>query len=172
MRPPQDGITVAAGAVAVAASGVLSWLVLLGWRASGREYPQLPWLGLIPMALYVVLVLVAAWRIRQYVRAPQQPRSPRTPAPSPQQARGTLVAAQAGALAGALLLGFYLANAVVHLSTLDVPSVRGLFVRALVSALAAACVSAAGYVGQWMCRLPEDEDDDGRPPGGDSVAFG
>jgi len=60
---------------------------------------------------------------------------------------------------------------VVHLSALDVPSVRGLFVRAAVSAVAAVVVSAAGYVGQWMCRLPED--DEPSPPGGeDGMAYG
>ncbi|MGB7450462.1 MAG: DUF3180 family protein [Ornithinimicrobium sp.] len=171
MRSPQEGISVAAGGVTAAASGVLGWLALLGWRATGREYPQLPWLGLIPMTLYVVLVLVAAWRIRQYVRAPRATSS-RTVAPTVQQARGTLVAAQAGALAGAVLVGFYLANAAVHLSTLDVPSVRELFVRAVVSALAAACVSAAGYVGQWMCRLPEDDDEPPPPGGEDGMAYG
>jgi len=170
VKPEHEAVSITAGALAAAGSSVLSWLVLLGWREAGREYPQLPWLGLVPMMLYVVLVLVAAWRIRQYVHSPRG-RPPHRFVPSPQQARGVLVAAQAGALGGAILLGFYLANAVVHLSALDVPSVRGLFVRAAVSAVAAVVVSAAGYVGQWMCRLPED--DEPSPPGGeDGMAYG
>jgi len=170
VNPRQGGISIAAGGIAAAVSSVVSWLGLLGWRGTGREYPQLPWLGLVPMALYVLLVLVAAWRIRQYAHAPQG-RPGRRVAPTPQQARGVLVAAQSGALGGAILLGFYLANGAVYLSTLDVPSVRGLFVRAVVSAVAALCVSAAGYLGQWLCRLPED--DEPSPPGGeDGMAYG
>jgi hypothetical protein len=171
MRSSAAGISIAAGGLAVAGSTLLSWLALLGWRGTGREYPQLPWLGLVPMALYVVLVLIAAWRVRQYTRAPQGHAPPRG-VPTPQQARGTLVAAQAGALGGAMLLGFYLANAAVHLSALDVPSVRELFLRAALCAVAALCVSAAGYAGQWMCRLPEDEDEDPPRSGQDGVAYG
>lgn len=165
MKKKTDGITFTAAVIAAALAFALGWLALFAWRSTGREYPMLPWFGLVPMALYAVLVLFAAWKVRQYVRSsPAMLAS--TFSPTPQQARGTLVAAQAGALGGAMLVGFYAANAVVHLSTLDVESVRAMFVRAVVSLLAAALVSVAGFVAQWMCRLPEDERDDdlGRRP--------
>lgn len=168
MKKTTDGITVVSAVVAVALSFALGWIALFAWRSSGREYPLLPWFGLVPMALYVVLVLFAAWKVRHYVRSTSTSTASvaSTFMPTPQQARGTLVAAQAGALGGAMLVGFYAANAVVHLSTLDVDSVRAMFIRAVISLLAAAGVSAAGFVAQWMCRLPEDERDDdlGRRP--------
>lgn len=171
MRKESDGITVSAAVVAIALAFALGWLALFAWRSSGREYPLLPWFGFVPMALYAVLVLFAAWKVRQYVRSsPALLASTFTP--TPQQARGTLVAAQAGALGGAMLVGFYAANAVLHLTTLDVESVRAMFVRAVVSLLAAALVSVAGFMAQWMCRLPEDDRDDdlGRRP--DDEAYG
>ncbi|CAN5388422.1 hypothetical protein BH23ACT6_BH23ACT6_05560 [soil metagenome] len=176
MAERSDGIGVGTAMLAGAGAVLLSALGLVGWRNVGGDYPQLPWLAVIPMLLYAVLVLYAAWRIRQYVRSDKgQPVAMFVP--TPQQARGTLVAAQAGALGGALLVGFYLANAAVHIANIDVPSVRGLFARALVCAGAALLVSVAGFVGQWMCRLPPQ---DGEGPGGtdgvdvdgDGVAFG
>lgn len=174
MKREPDGITVSTAVVAFVASAILSWLALLAWRSTGHSYPQLPWLTLIPLGLYVVLVLYAAFRVRQYVQGTSA-LVPSTFQPTPQQARGTLVAAQAGALGGAILLGFYGANAVVHLGTLDVESVRGLFLRATVCAAASALVSLAGFAGQWMCRLPDDHDRDEprrRPSDDDGMAFG
>ncbi len=171
-----EGVSLSVAAPVAAGVGVVSWLGLLGWRGLGREFPQLPWLGLIPMALLAVLVLYAAWKIRQYVHGAGA-RFPSTFQPTPQQARGTLVAAQAAALGGAALVGFYAANAAVHVSAVDVPSVRDLFVRAVVSALAAGLLSLSGFAAQAMCRLPEDEDDDhpsGRAddPGEDGIVYG
>ncbi len=174
MNREPEGITPTAAVIALVASGVVSSVGLLVWRSSGREYPQLPWLALIPLGLYVVLVLYAAFKVRQYVQNTSALLQA-TFQPTPQQARGTLVAAQAGALGGAMLVGFYGANAVVHLGTLDVESVRELFIRAAISAAAAALVSLAGFAGQWMCRLPEDPDRDEdrrRPSDDDGIAYG
>lgn len=174
MNKRRDGITASAAAISAVLAGVLSWLGLFAWRSAGHDYPQLPWLGLIPLGLYAVLVLYAAWKVRQYVQG-SSTRLPNTFQPTPQQARGTLVAAQAGALGGAMLVGFYGANALVHVSTLDVESVRGLFIRAVVCMVGAAVVSLAGFAGQWMCRLPEDDDRDEdrrRPPDDEGVAYG
>ncbi|MGB3859572.1 MAG: DUF3180 family protein [Ornithinimicrobium sp.] len=174
MKREPEGITGSTAAVALVASAILSYVGLLVWRSSGRSYPQLPWLTLIPLLLYVVLVLYAAFKVRQYVQGTSA-RVPSTFQPTPQQARGTLVAAQAGALGGAMLVGFYGANALVHLGALDVESVRGLFLRATVCAAASAVVSGAGFLGQWMCRLPDDHDRDDqrrRPSDDDGMALG
>ncbi|MGB5952536.1 MAG: DUF3180 family protein [Ornithinimicrobium sp.] len=167
-----DGLAVGTAALAGAAALLLSVLALIGWRSTGGEYPRLPWLAVAPMVGYAVLVLYAAWRIRQYVRSDtDQPTAGFVP--TPQQARGTLVAAQAGALGGALLVGFYLGNAALHLSNIDVLSVRELLIRALVCAAAALVVSVAGFIGQHMCRLPDDPDEQlHRPSDDDGMAYG
>lgn len=155
MSPRHTGVRVGVAVVCAAVSAVLCWVVLTVWRGQGREFPLLPWFGLVPLVLVCVLVLSAAWRVRGSVRTV-------LPAPpSPQLARGTLVAAQACALGGALLLGWYAANVVVHVPDLDVDSVRGAAVRGAVSALAAAAVSVSGFLAQAWCVLPpRDPDDD------------
>lgn len=150
-------------------SGALSWVGLTAWRGSGREAPQLPWIGLVPMLLLTAVVLVAGWQVRRSVRGPdaltrwpsaliRQPREI-----TPQRARGTLVAAQACALGGAVLVGLYLGNVALHVANSDVPSVQGQLLRAAGSAAAAAVLVVAGLVAQSWCRWPErpdGEDDD------------
>src|SRR5690606_33673340 len=116
------------------------------------------------MLLLSAIVLIAGWQVRRYARAESRELAARRRI-APQRARGTLVAAQASALGGGVLVGWYLANATVHLPNADVSSVRGLLLRALASAGAAVLVAVAGLVVQAMCRLPEDGDDDEPPPG-------
>lgn len=176
MAERPGGLTISSAVLAGAGALLVSVVALSLWRNVGGEFPQLPWLAVIPMLGYAVLVVSAGWKIRQYVRSDKgQPVAGFVP--TPQQARGTLVAAQAGALGGALLVGFYMGNAAVQLTNLDVASVRELFVRALVCAAAALMVSAAGFLGQRMCRLPPEDDDPdrrGRPDvaDGDGIAYG
>ncbi len=166
MSPRHTGVRVGVTVVCAAASAVLCWVLLTVWRGQGREFPLLPWFGVVPLVLVCVLVLSAAWRVRRSVHTA-------LPAPpSPQLARGTLVAAQACAIGGALLLGWYAANVVVHVPDLDVDSVRGRAVRAGVCALAAAAVSVSGFVAQSWCALPprdpdDDRDSDPHPDPGD-----
>jgi len=145
-----------------AASGLVCWLLLRLWRSGGRELPELPWLALLPLLLLAGLVLAAGWQVRRYVSSPSRELAgPRRV--SPQRARGTLVAAQASALGGAVLVGWYLANAGTHLPNADVTSVRELMVRALACAAGALVLAVCGMVAQWMCRIPEGHDDD-EPP--------
>lgn len=157
------GVRIATVVTVAALAGLASWVLLQLWRNSGRELPELPWLGLAPMVLLSAVVLVAGWQVRRYARAGSRELAARRRVP-PQRARGTLVAAQASALGGGALLGWYLANALVHLPNADVSSVRSLMVRALASAGAAALLAASGLVAQAMCRLPEDGEDDDDPP--------
>lgn len=155
---------------------VLGALALRGWQALGNELPRVPWLTTLPLAMLVVLVLVAGWQVRGYARrggdstahgrgGPHRPRAATRTMLTPQRARGALVAAQAAALGGAALVGWYLAIALLHLPNADVASVRGLVLRALVSAGVAAALAVAGLVAQAWCRLPPDEDDEDGPRG-------
>lgn len=159
-----DGVRLTSGLLVAVLSAMASWLLLQLVRALGGSYPVISWLGLVPLLAVTVLVLVLSWQIRRYV----QGRS--TVRPSPQRGRGTLVGAQTAALGGAGLLGWYLANALVHLPTADVPSHRVQLVWGLVHAGAALALSVAGYVGQHWCRVPPGDDDDGVPDG--DLAYG
>lgn len=166
------------GTVAWVASGatVVCALALRGWQWLGHELPVVPWLSVLPLGMLVALVLAAGWQVRRHTqhrfaaqRSAGQPVPPRRAGPgtmlSPQRARGALVAAQAAALGGGALVGWYLAIALLHLPNVDVVSVRGLVLRAVVSAVAAGVLAVAGLVAQAWCRLPPDEDDEDGPRG-------
>lgn len=163
---PAQGVRAASGVVVAVLSAMGCWLLLQLMRSWGGAYPVITWMGLVPLVALTVLVLVMSWQIRRYVRGKGTLR------PSPQRGRGTLVGAQAAALGGAALLGWYAANALVHLPNADVPSQRVHLTWALVHAVAALALSVAGYVGQAWCRIPPGEDDDGdAAPEGD-LAYG
>lgn len=151
---PQQGVRIGSGVVAALLAGMASWLLLASVRALGGSHPVISWMGLVPLVALTLLVLVMSWQIRHYVHGKGHWR------PTPQRARGTLVGAQAAALGGAALMGWYLANALVHLPVADVPSQRIQLVWGLVHAAAALLLSVSGYVGQAWCKIPPTEHDD------------
>lgn len=163
MRPEQ-GVRVMTGVIIAVLAGMGSWLLLQVLRSFGAEYPVISWLGLVPLVAVTLLVLVMCWQIRRWSLG-------KGPRPSPQRGRGTVVGAQAAALGGAALLGWYAANALVHLPNADVPSVRVQLVWGIVHAVAALALSVTGYVGQAWCRVPPDDDDDGKAVS-DGLAYG
>ena len=165
---PAQGIRVPPAVITALLSGMASWLLLALVRSAGGSYPVISWIGLVPLLAVIVLVLGMSWQIRRYVRGKGSMR------PTPQRARGTLVGAQASALGGAALLGWYLANALAHLPNADVPGERTQLVWGLVHAVAALALSVSGFVGQAWCRIPpseHDDDDDGTVTDGD-LAYG
>lgn len=163
---PAEGVRPASGMIIAVLSAMACWLLLQVIRSVGGAYPAITWMGLVPLVGLTALVLVMAWQIRRYVRGKGTLR------PSPQRGRGTLVGAQAAALGGAALLGWYAANALVHLPNADIPSQRSLLVLGLVHAGAALALSIAGYVGQAWCRIPPGEDDDGDAAAEGDLAYG
>lgn len=165
---PAQGIRVGTGVVTAVLAGMASWLLLALVRSVGGSYPVISWLGLVPLVAVTLLVLVMCWQVRRYTRGRGRVR------PTPQRARATLVGAQAAALGGAALLGWYTANALTHLPNADVPSERVQLVWGLVHAGAALALSVSGFVGQAWCRIPpteHDDDEDGTAPDGD-LAYG
>ncbi|WP_083652708.1 DUF3180 family protein [Serinicoccus sp. CNJ-927] len=162
-----DGVRVRAGVVVAVLAGMASWLLLQVVRSLGGAYPVISWIGLVPLVAVTLLVLVMCWQIRRYLLGQGTLR------PSPQRGRGTVVGAQAAALGGAALLGWYAANALVHLPNADVASERAQLIWGLVHAVAALALSVAGFVGQGWCRIPptgHDDDDDGVADG--DLAYG
>ena len=68
----------------------------------------------------------------------------------------TLVLAQAAALTGALVTGWYAAQVLVLLPDFDVDSQRTLGVRAAALAAGGVLLAIAGLVAQGMCRVDGD----------------
>lgn len=157
------------GLVAVA-STVVCVLLLRGWQALGNGIPDVPWIALAPLLLLILVVLTAAWQVRRYARFRRREGSSARPPQriSPQRARGTLVAAQAAALGGGALIGWYLAIVLLHTPNADVVSVRAQLIRAAVCAGVALALALAGLLAQHWCRLPpgEHDDKDDEPPRG------
>ena len=81
----------------------------------------------------------------------------------------TLVLAQAAALTGALVAGWYAAQALVLLPDADVDSVRAAMLRSLAVCVSGVLMIVAGLLVQAMCRIDDqdrdqnDRDRDGRP---------
>ncbi|WP_165700165.1 DUF3180 family protein [Ornithinimicrobium ciconiae] len=163
------GVRVSAVALVAVASTAVCVLLLRGWQALGNGVPEVPWIAVAPLLLLIVLVLFSAWQVRRYARFRSQ--GSRGSAPqrvSPQRARGTLVAAQAAALGGGALVGWYLAIVLLRVPNTDVSSVRDQAVRAAVCAGVAVVLGLAGLVAQHWCRLPpgDSDDEDDEPPRG------
>lgn len=165
-----EGIRVSTGAIVAGICGLASVVLLQVVRSFGGAYPVLSWIGMAPLLAVTALVLVMCWQIRRYLLgASVEP-------PSPQRGRGTLVGAQAAALGGAALFGWYAANGIVHLPNVDVTSERTQLVWGLLHALIALGLSAAGFIGQAWCRIDESDRDhdktDDRDPRDDGLAYG
>lgn len=165
------GVRASAVAMVAVASTIVCVVLLRGWRALGKNLPDVPWIGIAPLLLLILVVLVAGWQVRRYARYRRQAEGTPGRVPhrvTPQRARSTLVAGQSAALGGGALVGWYLAIALVHLPNVDVVSVRHMVVRAAISALVALALAAAGLLTQHWCRLRpgESDDDDDEPPRG------
>lgn len=164
------GVRVSAVALVATASTVVCVLLLRGWRALGNALPEVPWIATAPLALLTLLVLVSGWQVRRYARFRRREDPAARPPQriSPQRARGTLVGAQAAALGGGALVGWYLSITLLQLPYADVASVRSMTIRAAVTALVALVLAASGLLAQHWCRLPpgESEDEDDDPPRG------
>jgi Protein of unknown function (DUF3180) len=144
-----------AGAVAV-----LGWLALRWWIQGGRELPMLPWTAPAVMGLLAIAVLVSGWQVRQWTRGRRER------ALDPLRAARTVVLAKAAQYAGALLSGWYAAQALAVLPTVDVEPRRGLLVRGLVSLAAAVVLWVVGWLVERWCRVPVDDDDKAPPSQG------
>ena len=146
------------GAVLVAVAG---WLGLRWWAQGGRELPMLPWTAPGVMAVLAAAVLVAGWQVRQWTRGKRERPL------DPLRAARTVVLAKAAQYAGALLSGWYAAQSLVVLPTVDVEPRRDLLVRGLVSLVAAVVLWVVGWVVERWCRVPVDDE---QPPAGGATA--
>src|SRR4051812_25000351 len=119
---------------------------------SGLPVPPLPsWGGAGLIVFMAVGVYFAGLPIRRFLRGEaDRPLSPL-------RAMRTLVLAQAAALTGALVAGWYAAQALVLLPDADVDSVRAAMLRSLALSVSGVLMIVAGLLVQSMCRI-DDQD--------------
>lgn len=138
-----------AGVVFVVAYGLLRW-----WTGQGNILPTVNWFTVAVEVLIGAMVLVGGWQIRQYRRHTG------TRMPQPQQARRIVVSAQACALVGGALAGFYAAHAAVAFGNLDSDRLRSIAFAACAAVMTSVAMSAVGLLVQSWCRIDKDDDDD------------
>ena len=151
VRPARirTAVSLAAGSLA------LGWTGLDWWARDGREPLPLPWTAVVGTAALAIAVVAAGLPVRRWLRGG-------APAPvNPLVAARTVVLAKAAAYGGAILAGWYGAQALEVIPDL-VGARRTRFTLALLAAASAIAVSIAGLVVQQWCRVPPG-DDDSRP---------
>lgn len=138
------------------AAAALAYPALRVWTGRGHALPPASWGGVVVLVFMASGVFFAGLPIRRFLRG--QARKPLNPL----RAMRTLVLAQAAALTGALVGGWYLAQLLVLSPDLDVSSVREIAVRLAALVTGGVVMAIAGLVAQSMCRYDEgDRRDDG-----------
>jgi hypothetical protein len=133
--------------------GLLSWV---GWRLylnGGHLLGPVSWVSAVLLVVMAALVVGAGLPVRRFLRG--EVRKPLNPI----RAARTLVLAQAAALTGAGVLGWYAAQLAHAVADLDLSGYRELSWRLLTLCVAALVLTTAGMLTQRMCRVdpPPDE---------------
>jgi hypothetical protein len=155
---PHTGVRATTLVIAALISAGLSWLVLRWATAGGSEMPSPGWVAIAVMLFLGAGLLVAGWQVRKVRDGRSDGRV------SPLRAARTLVLAQAAALTGSVLVGWYVANVLVLLPDADVQSQRDRITPFLLHAVVALLLAACGMVVQWWCRLRPRDDEDSDVP--------
>lgn len=129
----------------------LGWAGLRLWTRSGGTYVPLPWTAVAGTAALALVVLALGTPVRRWVSGR------RDRALDPLVAARTVVLAKAAAYGGAVLVGWYAAQALVILPDV-VGARRTRLVLATLAAVASLGVSVAGFVVQRWCRVPPDDE--------------
>lgn len=159
MRQLRIGVLVGLFAVA----GVVSWAGSRLWDTLG-SLPSVPLAAPIVLALIAVVLLATAISLRARLRA-QREREPDAKGVDPMVAARAVVFGQASALVAALIAGMYGGVGVfLVLEQLDVPARQDQAIYAGASVLAGAGVVAAAFFLERVCKLPEDDDENGSGP--------
>ncbi|WP_328537442.1 DUF3180 domain-containing protein [Streptomyces sp. NBC_00344] len=141
-------------------AGVLSWAGARLWDTLGT-LPGVPLAAPIVLAAIAVVLLATALSLRSRLRA-QRERRPGAKGVDPLMAARAVVFAQASALVAALVCGMYGGTGVCLLGSLDDPARRDQAIYAGFSVLAGVGVVAAAFFLERVCKLPDDEDENGQ----------
>lgn len=135
----------------------VGYLGLRWWTRQSGALPGPSWASVVLLFFMAAGVLFAGLPVRRALRGTATRRL------NPLRAFRTLVLAQACALTGALVGGWYLAQVLVLWPDTDAASVRSLALSSAVLAGAGVALVAVGLWVQSMCRVdpPEDEPEDG-----------
>ncbi|MEU5578807.1 DUF3180 domain-containing protein [Streptomyces huasconensis] len=147
-----------AGLFVVAA--VLSWSGARLWDSVGT-LPRVPLAAPIVLAVIAVVLLSTALSLRSRLRA-QRERRPGAKGVEPLMAARAVVFGQASALVAALVAGMYGGVGAFLLEFLDIPPRRDQAIYAGLSVLTGIAVIAAALFLERVCKLPEDDDEDGQ----------
>jgi hypothetical protein len=137
-------------AVAVVVGGA-SWVVLRLLQGGGRDLPSTSWLAVFIFVALALGLLLAGRPVKRLVAG----RATRPV--NPLYAARVLAMAQAAALAGAAIVGWYVAQVLMLIPDADIPSQQLQMLILGVLALAAAGLAAVGLVVQRWCRLEDDD---------------
>lgn len=121
------------------------------WESLGWALPGVPWFAIAGMILLSIILLVAGWPIRRWVSGDRSHDIDHV------RAARVLVVAQAAAVVGSLLLGWYL-SAATYLLSVGSRTESGLLM--FVPAACAAVMAAVGLLVEWFCKLPPDDGED------------
>ncbi|WP_055701033.1 DUF3180 domain-containing protein [Streptomyces silaceus] len=141
------------------AAGVLSWSGARLWDSVGT-LPRVPLAAPIVLAVIAVVLLATALSLRSRLRA-QRERRPDAKGVEPMMAARAVVFGQASALVAALVAGMYGGTGVFLLESLDIPARRDQAIYAGLSVLMSFAVIAAAFFLERVCKLPEDDDENG-----------
>lgn len=143
---------------------VVSGFAYLGlriWTSRGGYLAQASWGALIVLVFMACGVFFAGLPVRRFLRG-EAKRSL-----NPMRAMRTLVLAQAAALTGALVAGWYLAQVAVLLPDFDIATRRTLVLQLAALAAGGALMSVAGLLTQAMCRVDKGDEGNGEDGDGD-----
>jgi hypothetical protein len=139
-------------AVAMVVAGA-SWVILKLVAGGGRDLPSTSWLSVFIFIALGLGLFVAGRPVKRLVAG-------RATRPlNPLYAARVLAMAQAAALAGAAIVGWYVAQIVLLLPDADIPSQQVQMVVLGVLAVASAGLAATGLLVQKWCRLDEPPTD-------------
>lgn len=144
-------------ALVAAVAGVVSFGLFALLSRNGSLVPRPPVLAGILVLVMGALILWLARPVRHYL----QGRA--TSSLDPLRAARTVVLAQAGALTGAAVAGWYAGQLAVVLTGLELVANQARILPLSLTIAAALGLAAAGMVAQRWCRI--EPPDDGRPDG-------
>lgn len=132
--------------------GAVSWV---GWRLylnAGHLLGPASWVSAVMLVAMSILVIGAGLPVRRFLRGEARKTL------SPIRAARTLVLAQAAALTGSAVLGWYAAQVAHALADVDLPGYRSLLWRLVALTVASLVLTAAGMLTQRMCRVDPRDD--------------